>query len=261
MSRPFLEKLEPVADAGFQGMSLSVKEYVGMTSAGMSDRDIGAALRASGLFIAEVSTASRWLSGESNEEEEIGIHVVARFGAEGLNCTPMNAPYRGMDEAVAAFGAICDRAGRKGVRCHIEFVPWTEPHDLRTAWEIVRRADRPNGGLMFDNWHFFRSGSSLADLRSVDPAKIFAVQLSDAPAVSAYDDMYVETFNRLLPGHGASDVVGCIRVLDEIGVDVPYGGEVISPEWAHRPMFDGASELHAALTDVIRAARSAATDR
>ena len=253
-SRPFLEKLAAAAQAGFEGISLTIKEYLDIRSAGFSDLDLAAAVDDSGLYVAEVSTASRWLSGEVTEEEEIGVHLVSLLGAEGLNCTPLNAPYLGLDAAVVAFSAICDRAGRRGVRCQVEFLPWTQPADLQTAWEIVRLADRSNGGLIFDNWHFYRSGGALSDLRTVDPGKIFVIQLSDAPEAPEYPDLLTETAHRLLPGQGAADVVGTVRGLEEIGVAAPYGGEVINPCWASSPAVENASVLHAAMREVVAAA-------
>jgi sugar phosphate isomerase/epimerase len=255
LQRPFLEKVEAAAGAGFQGISLTIPDYVAAQAAGLSDADLLAAIRSSGLFVAEVSTSTRWLEGIPNEEEELGFQLVTTFGARGLNCTALNAPFRGMDEAVAAFGAICDRALGRGVRCHVEFVPWTEPHDLASAWEIVRRANRPNGGLLFDTWHFFRSGGSAEELRMLDPEKVFGVQLADAPASPQHDDPMADTFDRWLPGQGAAGVADCVRVLLDMGVRVPYGGEVPSPKWHNQPASYAAAALYQAMVMVLTRAR------
>jgi sugar phosphate isomerase/epimerase len=256
MSRGFLEKLEAVAQAGFDGISLGVRDYRNLRAEGMSDADLLAIVRDSGLFIGDVANGSCWRSGDSRDDEDLGIHIVELFGAQALNCTPIDPPFATVDETVGAFGAICDRAARRGVRCQIEFRPWVDPRTLHAAWEVVRRADRSNGGINFDSWHFFRGGGSSADLRAVDPEKIFTIQLADAPAVSRFGDLRTESRNRLLPGHGAGDIAGLIRVMDEIGVDVPFGGEAISPEWADLPPAEGAAALHGALVAVVTAARA-----
>ena len=255
LRRPFLEKVEAAAGAGFDGISVTIPDYAAARSAGYTDSDLLAALRLSGLFVAEVSTSTRWLEGLSNEEEELGFQLVMLLGARGLNCTALNGPFPGTEAAIGAFGAICDRASHRGVRCHIEFVPWTEPHDLSTAWEIVRRADRPNGGLMFDTWHFYRSGGSAEELRALNPEKIFAIQLADAPATPQHDDPLADTFDRWLPGHGAAGVADCVRVLLDLDVSAPYGGEVPSPQWEHRPASYAAAALHTAMVEVIALAR------
>src|SRR5262245_49553587 len=256
LKRPFFEKLDAVAAAGFQGISLTIPDYVAMQATGISDADLHAAIRNSGLFIAEISTASRWLNGTPDELEETGIHMAATFGATGLNCTPLDAPFRGMDEAVEAFRGICDRAARRGVRCHIEFVPWATPGNLETTCEIVRRADRPNGGFMFDVWHHHHSGGKAAELRSIDPDKLFNIQLSDVPEGMQPPAGLTTTMHRLLPWEGVADVVGGVRVVDEIGVDLPCGGEVPNPEWSEHPPSYAATKLHDALVDVITRARA-----
>lgn len=221
----------------------------------MSDADLRTAVRDSGLFVAEIANGSRWRPEDPGDEEAMGLHIVSLLDAEGLNCTPIDPPFATVDETVAAFGAICDRAARHGVRCHIEFRPWVDPRTLRDAWEIVHRADRPNGGVMFDSWHFHRSNGSLDDLRAVDPEKVFAVQLADAPAVPEIADVRAESRHRLLPGEGAAGLVDIVRVLDEIGVGVPFGGEAISPVWADLPASAGAVALHAAMVRLLTRAR------
>lgn len=256
MSRPFPEKLEAASEAGFDGISIMIPEYIAMKRDGVTDADLAAMIEDAGLFVNEISTATAWLSGKPTKQEELGFPLVNLLGGEGINCTAITGPFLGLDEAVGAFAAICDRAAAFGVRCHIEFSPaFHDPHDLRTAWEIVKRADRPNGGILFDTWHFFRSGGSLADLREVDPSKIFAIQLADAPASPQHSDLAEDTYHRLLPGEGDLDLVGCLKALDDIGVDLPLGGEVISPKWKDRPVLDNAKQLHSSMTALVRAAK------
>jgi sugar phosphate isomerase/epimerase len=224
----------------------------------LSDQDLLAAVRESNLFVAEISTVTRWLDGRPDEDEVLSFHLLKLFDARGVNCTALNAPFQGLDEAVAAFQSICDRAARLGGRCHIEFVPWVEPRNLTAAWEIVSRANRENGGLMLDTWHHYRSGGGPDDLRDVDAKRIFAIQLADAPARPRSPDPISLTFDRLLPGRGAADVAGCIRVLRQIGVELPYGGEVPSPDWQDRSAYDIAKAVYDSLTRVVAEAREQA---
>jgi sugar phosphate isomerase/epimerase len=255
LSRPFLDKVAAASSAGFQGISLTIPDYLSARAAGVTDSQLAGALEEHRLFIAEVSTSTRWLEGTPNDEEQLGFELARKFSARGLNCTALNATYRGIDEAVHSFGAVCDRAAELNVKCHIEFVPWKEPRDLETTWEIVRRADRPNAGLMFDTWHFYRSGGQPDQLYSVDPLKIFGVQLSDAYPQSSHDDPMADALDRLLPGRGNANVVECVRVLLEMGVTVPFGGEVPSPCWSAAPPSRSAREVFGAMEEVLDLAR------
>jgi sugar phosphate isomerase/epimerase len=253
---PFVDKVEAAAAAGFDGISLLISDYLGAREAGLSDAQLVGLVRDTGLEIAEVSSVTRWLDsgGVQDEEEELVLRLVGLFDALGFNCTPLNGTLGDIDDAAAAFGAVCDRAARQGARCQIEFFPWSTLGDLPTTWEIVRRADRPNGGIMLDTWHHYRSGGTAAGLRSVPGEVIFGIQLADAPAVPTTLDLQGETSYRLLPGAGDADVVGCLRVMDEMGVRAPYGGEPINVQWAELPAAASAEAVHGSLTSVLRRA-------
>src|SRR5580658_9797938 len=94
------------------------------------------------------------------------------------------------------FGRLCDRAAGFGARVHLEFIPFTIVRTLRTAWDLVRAADRPNGGLVFDTWHFFRGEPDFEVLAGIPGDRIFCVQLDDAPAVPS-GPLREETQHRL----------------------------------------------------------------
>ena len=63
---------------------------------------------------------------------------------------------------------------------HLEFLPWSAFPNVNAAWEVVRVADRPNGGLIIDSWHCARSATTLDDIAAIPGERVFAVQLSDA---------------------------------------------------------------------------------
>ena len=151
------------------------------------------------------------------------------------------------------FAALCDRAAGHGLLVAIEFLPWTGIPDARTAWEIVRRSERPNGGLLVDTWHHFRGACDEAQLRAVPPGRIVAVQLDDADAASGLP--YEDTLRRRLPGEGMFDLVGLVRLLDELGVDAPLSVEIISPEHHARPLVEAARRAHDATRAVLARAR------
>jgi sugar phosphate isomerase/epimerase len=102
--------------------------------------------------------------------------------------------------------------------------------ELDPAWDVVRRADRPNGGLALDAWHWFRSGtpSDVATLGGIPGTKVFGVQLDDAPAEPEANLMSATLHHRRLPGEGAIDLAALIDALHEIGTAAPIGVEVFS---------------------------------
>jgi sugar phosphate isomerase/epimerase len=132
-------------------------------------------------------------------------------------------------ELADPFAGLCDRAADIGAVVHLEFIPMTVVPDLLTAWQIVRDADRLNGGIVFDTWHFFRGVPDFDVLASVPGDRIFAVQIDDA-AEHVRGTMSEDTRNRLLPGDGAFDLPRVVSALDAIGGLSWVGPEVISPE-------------------------------
>jgi sugar phosphate isomerase/epimerase len=168
-------------------------------------------------------------------------------------------PPAGMEPLEAAaerFAALCDRAAAHGLQVAIEFLPWTGIPDPKTAWEICRLAGRRNGGLLVDSWHYFHSGADATTLRSVPRDQIIAIQFDDASRISTDADMLHDTLHRSAPGEGVFDLVGFIRLLDEIGVQAPISVEIISPEQQQRPIAEAARIAHDTSAAVIARART-----
>ena len=68
------------------------------------------------------------------------------------------------------FAALCDRAARHGLLVAFEFLPWSDVPDVAAAWRLIRLADRKNGGLLIDTWHYFRGAADPVEVRSVPAA-------------------------------------------------------------------------------------------
>jgi sugar phosphate isomerase/epimerase len=158
------------------------------------------------------------------------------------------------DRDLEGFAALCDDAAGHGLRVALEFFPFSNVPDLRTAWNIVSRAGRPNGGLVMDIWHYVRSGRDDELLARIAPDRIYTVQLSDGPA-EAPDDLVSEAmYRRMLPGDGEFGVAAFLSLLDQLGVRAPCGPELYSPAFEERP-------AAAVMGDLYRATREVLADR
>jgi sugar phosphate isomerase/epimerase len=161
--------------------------------------------------------------------------------AEVLGVTSLNVVGRFVradipDELVAqSFSDVCDRANNIGCRVHLEFIPYGGISDLARAWDIVRLADRPNGGIQFDTWHFFRGSGDLELLASIPGRMITGVQISDAD-VETRGSLAEETLHhRKLPEQGSFDLESVIRILYNTGGLSLVGPEVLSDELSALP--------------------------
>lgn len=239
---PLLDRLAPVRDAGFAGISVQPSDIWQLEAEGMSAGEVARRIADHGLAIAEVDGTACWLPSQRTCDAtgELAsamrgltpdrvFATAGRIGARSITVIEMFGVTPSLDEAAEAFAALCDRAAADGLLVHIEFLPFGGIPDLASGLAIVEAAGRPNGKLTVDSWHLFRSGSTLADLAGISGECIGTVQINDAPA-RASGDLLHETMNgRLLPGQGEFDLPGFIRTLDAIGSRAPIGVEVFSP--------------------------------
>jgi sugar phosphate isomerase/epimerase len=153
--------------------------------------------------------------------------VARTYGGRSITVAESAGSPLDVGVAAEAFGAICDRAAALELLVHLEFWPGSRL-DLATAVGCVRRAARPNGGLLLDAWHVHRTAGGLAALAEADGVPILAVQLSDGPLAASGEYMDETMHRRRVPGDGEFDLVGLVRSLARRGVTAPLGVEVLS---------------------------------
>src|SRR5262249_30773651 len=156
--------------------------------------------------------------------------IADALGARSINAADVLGGSWSVDDAADAFAGLCDRAAEHGLLVHLEFLPWSRIPDLATAWEVVRGADRANGGVAIDAWHWFRSPtpSDLTTLRAIPGDKVLGIQLDDAPVEPEANLMSATLHERLLPGEGAIDLAALLGALRDIAAVAPIGVEVFS---------------------------------
>ena len=263
LDSPIAARVEAAQAGGCTRMSLSARDAARLAAQGTAPGELGRQLRDSGLEIVMepvMSWYGRAVSGpfaESSFDDELRI-------AEALQVVSMTAigPF-GPDEVPAGelperFGAFCDRAADLGAQVQYEFMPMSATRDLAAAWAVVRAADRPNGGVTFDTWHFFRTGADFATLERFPGDRIFAVQVSDA-AAEVRGDLNQDTFNRLLPGDGSFDLPRALAALDRIGGLRWVGAEVLSPVTAAMAPADAGRIATGRVRELIARVRSTPT--
>lgn len=239
---PFLDRLEPAARAGFSGVSMWATDYTTLETEGVGASEIRARVADAGLAISEFETVASWLPGQrpSSEDPDWGGDTLMQFTPDYI--CPMAAAVSARsvtvieafgvpfdaDAMAESFAQVCDRAADHGLQVDLEFMPTGGISTLTQACEVVCRADRANGGVLLDSWHFFRGGSTLSELAGIPGDRISCVQLGDAPTTPETDISEEMVRRRRLPGDGELDLSGLLRTLDEIGYAAPVEVEVFS---------------------------------
>jgi 4-hydroxyphenylpyruvate dioxygenase len=237
------QRIEAAVAGGFKYLSLFPTDYLRARERGLSDADILALHERAGVRLVTLDPFTRWLprweppSGVPADrlawigfDQDEFFAVVDALQLETITVNEaFGTPYE-VGEVIEAFAAVCDRAAESGVRVHLEFTPFSGIPDLATAWEVVRTADRPNGGLVFDTWHYFRGTRDDALLEDIPGERIFALQISDALAEPQGSLVSDTLRHRRLPGDGTFDLAGVLPIVARKHGLGPWGVEVLSEE-------------------------------
>ncbi|MFC5751606.1 sugar phosphate isomerase/epimerase family protein [Actinomadura rugatobispora] len=242
-------RVEVAADGPYEWVSLSALDLATESERGLSPAQVGDRIRTAGLRII-FDPLMGWhptlvppVSPFAAIGLEDSLRGAAEVGAELVSVVPN--PHSALDQTgmAAAFRDVGDRVAAFGAEAQLEFMPWSSVPDLRTGWDIVEQADRANGGLLIDAWHFFRSDPDFELLASIDGDRVLSVQLDDGALLDTPGTRN-ESMDRALPAEGEFDLDRFLRTLDPIGALRRIGAEVITPVHRAMPVAEAAARSH-----------------
>jgi len=236
ISGDFDEKLAAIAAAGFDGIEIFENDFLAFDG---SPRDAGRLVRDHGLAIMlfqpfrDFEGMPEPQRGRVFDRVERKFDLMEELGADLMlvcsNVSPLCLG--GIDRAAADFAELGERAARRGIRVGFEALAWGRHiDDHRDAWEIVRRADHPNIGLILDSFHTLARDLDPNSIRSIPGDRIFFVQLADAPRIDM-DLLYWSRHFRNMPGEGDLDVTGFMRAVAATGYDGPVSLEIFNDQF------------------------------
>jgi len=227
------EKLEAIAAAGFDGIEIFEQDFLAHDG---SPKEVGAMVRDHGLEIMlfqpfrDFETLPEPFRGKAFDRAERKFDVMQELGTElVLICSSVHPKaLGGIDRAADDLAELGERAAKRDLRIGYEALAWgRHVNDHRDAWEIVRRADHSNVGLIVDSFHTLGRKLDPNSLRSVPGDKIFFVQLADAPAIEM-DLLYWSRHFRNMPGEGDLDVTGFMQAVMATGYSGPISLEIFN---------------------------------
>jgi sugar phosphate isomerase/epimerase len=125
------------------------------------------------------------------------------------------------------YTASLELAAKYDLTLDLEPMPWTNIPNVKTAARLINGADKPNAGYIHDPIHFDRGGSSLEDIKLIDPQYIRYTQLCDAHAekpTTLEGLLYQARGERQYPGEGALDLKAHLNALPKgilISIECP----------------------------------------
>lgn len=237
------ERLQAIAGSPFTHMSVFPVDFVGWRDGGMSDRQIGQAIREANVEVNTVDPYMRWTPGFTLDDypeavdrafvdhsEDDVLRMAAALATRQINVVSAASVPFDLAACADQLGKFVDRAGLNGLSVTLEFMPISNVYGLREGLALVNAVARDNLALCFDTWHFHRSEADIDLLRTVPGKAIAEVQLADA-RLKIEGDLFTDLMHyRRVPGEGEFDLPGTVEVLKSIGAWRSVGPEIFSDE-------------------------------
>ena len=156
--------------------------------------------------------------------------VMAELGTDLVlvcsNCSPLASDDR--SRILDDFAELGVRAAKRDMRIGYEALAWGRHiNDHRDAWGIVRDIDHPNIGLILDSFHSLSRKVSSASIGDIDPAKLFLVQIADAPILEM-DHLSWSRHFRNMPGQGEFALADYARAVARTGYEGYWSLEIFN---------------------------------
>lgn len=218
------EKLEAIAAAGFKAVEIFENDLIAFPGSPTEVRHICADLDLTIVTCQPFRDFEGMPEGRRQrvfDRAERKFDLLQELGTDLLfvcsSVSPEALP--GIDRLAADFAELGERAGRRGLRVGYEALAWgRHVFDYRDAWEIVRRANRPEVGIVLDSFHILARGLDLAAIGTIPRDRIAMVQMADAPLLQM-DPLSWSRHWRCLPGQGDLNLSGFMRALAATGYD------------------------------------------
>jgi len=263
------EKLEAIAAAGFEGIEIFEQDFIAHDG---GPREVGRMVRDMGLEITlfqpfrDFECLPEPMRAKAFDRARRKFDLMAALGTDLiLICSSVHPrSLGGIDRAANDLAELGEIAKGRGLRVGYEALAWgRHVNDHRDAWEIVRRADHPNVGLILDSFHTLGRELDPDSIRAIPGDRIFFVQLADAPLIDM-DLLYWSRHFRNMPGEGNLDVQRFMRAVSATGYAGPISLEIFNDQFrGSNPRGvaeDGYRSLIALMDDVRRAEPEAPVD-
>jgi 3-dehydroshikimate dehydratase len=227
------EKLAAASAAGFDGVEIFEPDLI---AAPLAPEEVRRRLADLGL-VCELYQPLRDIVGSPPELFQRKLRLVRakfdlmqRLGARMvLLCSNVSPQAVGDDDLAAQqLSAVGDEAQARGLTVAYEALAWgTHVSDYIHAWQIVQRAAHPALGICLDSFHILARGTSLDEIATIPPDKLFILQLADAPRLRM-DELQWSRHFRCFPGQGAFDLESFLERVLAAGYAGPLSLEIFN---------------------------------
>jgi len=200
----------------------------------------------------------------SDATRELLLEAAEQLGAHHIKIGDLHNDCAEVPRLTEEFALLCRQAAERGTRVLFEMLPrpFSRAPSLDAVLAIVRGAGAANGGIMLDNLHLVRTGTTPeAIVRKIGRDVMLGVEINDGflASPSRFEDSVIN--KRLLPGDGEFDIAAFLAAVWSTGYEGPIGVEVLNEYIRRWPLEVAAREAFAKTQRVVSAAHAAFSAR
>ena len=234
------EKIIAIANAGFDGVEIFENDFL---TNNLSPKEVKKIVQDSGLEITlfqpfrdfEGMPDKHRIRAFDRAKRKFDIMQELETDLVLICSNTSNISLGGIDRAANDFFELGEIAKERSIKIGYEALAWGKyVNDHRDAWEIVRRANHENVGIILDSFHTLSKKIDLKSISSIPAEKIFIVQLADAPYYEM-DLLYWSRHFRNMPGQGDLPINDFMTYLNQTGYDGYLSLEIFNDNYRSGP--------------------------
>ena len=250
------EKINAIANAGFDGVEIFENDFL---TNDLSPKEVKNIVKDNGLVITlfqpfrdfEGMPDKHRIRAFERAKRKFDIMEELETDLILICSNTSNISLGGLNRAADDFFELGEIAKDRSIKVGYEALAWGKYiNDHRDAWEIVRRANHDNIGIILDSFHTLSRNIDLNSISSIPKEKIFIVQLADAP-LHDMDLLYWSRHFRNMPGQGDLPISKFMNALNSTGYSGYLSLEIFNDHYRSGPRNIIAKDGKRSLTSLI----------
>jgi sugar phosphate isomerase/epimerase len=193
-------------------------------------RQTKAALKETGIKLLDIELA-RILADKDPKAYVPAMEIAAELGARHVISSAWTADRTDRDFIVERYAEICDLADPFGLTVDLEFPTFSRLTNLQEAADIVRAANRGNGGLLLDTLYYHFSNIRPDELAALPPEWFHFLHINDTVEeipTTREGMIHIARDARLYMGEGCIDLGAILQNLPAmpLSIELPNAKQV-----------------------------------
>lgn len=235
---PADEQIKLVADAGFDGIEMWVRDIRSYIDSGGTAEELGNLLDSNNLLLENMIGFSEWISDDADTRAEAidllrsDMEMIAKMGGKYIA-----APVQGIDtidrtkfkEYAERYRAILELGDETGVIPILEVWGTGALNQVTDCAHIAIGSGHSDATMLFDFYHVYRGGNSWETIDLVNAAKLPVMHMNDYPANPPREEL--TDADRVFPGEGICPYDEVIPKLYDAGFRGGFSVELFNREY------------------------------